>query len=205
MARNWWSRLRRRRGHVLCITSAILFCLSTACIPEAAGKNWTHSSTGITFPDKIGSLTRAEIAEFPHKELGTALRYSGPDGVTADVFIYDMGTSKIPDGPESEVVKEQLQLAAKNVASMVQHGRYASVKEQKEEVVQLGKVETGWNALSKCFVIEVASREWKKSYLLVTGYRNQFLKIRYTYPLKDEARGDELFRQFVSELGTCLK
>jgi hypothetical protein len=42
------------------------------------------------------------------------------------------------------------------------------------------------------------------SHLVLTAYRDSFLKVRFTYPQNAKARGDLAFQQFLADLGRCL-
>jgi hypothetical protein len=43
------------------------------------------------------------------------------------------------------------------------------------------------------------------SYILLTAYKDNFLKVRFTFPEKDKSKGDELLKKLQADLGGLLK
>jgi hypothetical protein len=156
----------------------------------------------IDFPDLKG-LNRSKIRTYDEPGLGYSLAYTKP-GFTATVYVYNRGLKKVPDGPKSDEVKDEMKRLADEIDAVTKRGVYKSFKELgKEEIVPLGKGKGAPSTLRRRFEIErkdgtVLSEGY------VTGFKNHFLKIRISHD-PDDKGAPEKIEALLEALGGAIK
>ena len=73
-------------------------------------------------PKKVGELHHQETTIFDDPNLGVQIRYASPLGIKADVYLYNLGMSDIPDDITSSLVMEFFQGACGDVMAMAERG-----------------------------------------------------------------------------------
>ena len=150
-------------------------------------------------------------ANYDQPALGVSVRYEGEPSIKADIFIYDLGKTNLGTGIESPAMLPHFQQVKGDIYTAEKRGSYTSLSLVSEQEIALNTPQGKLPALSAVFTFSqtegpgTAYTGMRVSHLVLTAYRNSFLKIRFTYPQNEKARGDLAFKQFLADLGNHLK
>lgn len=182
---------------VLLLFQVAFFFLS---VQQAQGGSYLHCPTGILFPEKITGLENVKVTDYEAKNpgLGVGVSYRSPT-IKADVYLYTEALPSIPDGVESPLITQHFQQICGDIYTLEKIGAYHSVERLSE-----GKVSLGTHvALSASFSYFQDGVE-QLSYIYLTGYKNHFLKIRFTYHKSTESNGKTSLNTFLGRIGELL-
>jgi hypothetical protein len=158
----------------------------------------------IDLPDVEG-FTRSKIHIYEKESFGYSASYSTP-GIVVTLYVYNNGHSEIPDGPKSQVVKQEMKLIADGLEEAKKQGSYKSVKELgEEEIVSLGKGKDAPTARRRQFLVERTKEGEKYSDAYVTGYKDHFIKLRITYDLENKDESKKKIAALLEAVGSALK
>ena len=142
---------------------------------------------------------------FPQTGLGYSRAYRAP-GVVATVYVYNKGLAEVPAGAKSATVKKEMQQAADDIETARQQGLYKSAAEVgKEEVIRLGKGKDAPSALRRTFDLERPKDGEFRSVILLTGYKDHFIKLRISYSRKEEEAAEKKMAVLLAAIGKSLK
>lgn len=159
----------------------ILFVLLPS-IAWAQG-HYEHPGTNLQFPAKLAQFERAQVRRYDDPKLGVQVSYVIPELGKADFYIFDFGLTAIPSGINSDVVRSMYVSADRDVQGFAESGLYLDF----ERLIALGTVmrtkgnNLEWYVATYKFRPNRENAEPLVSWLLVTGYRNQFVKIRFSH------------------------
>ncbi|WKB53160.1 hypothetical protein [Eleftheria terrae] len=162
----------------------------------------------VRFPDELAGFTLTEAERLPRKELGSHLAYQGPraGGVVASVYVYNAGLSDIPDGTHSPVLRQHFEQVLADVQQWRAKGIARSVSIVGPAMLRTGYMGCGPQFLAATLNIELPD-ETLASHVYLTVVRQQFVKLRLSYP-KHREQGEHDAREFVRQLrpllGHCL-
>lgn len=165
-----------------------------AALVAPAGSARAEQTTvpGIEFPNSVGGFARkfTQNYEGTNPGLGSSVRYQR-GAWWADVYVYDMGQSAIPDGADGTLVKAQYQQASGDILKAAEVGLYKSA-------TALGTFTMPRQGAAKftCGAFSIADAKGKAldSILCVTGSHNKFVKLRISVPRgKSTAKEVEAF------------
>ncbi len=139
-----------------------------------------HPATGLNFPPQIAGATRYGSTDYGKTagkpELGYGWNYRIGDQLVATVYVYNLSIRSIPDGPTSPVVQQQFQTSLLEIYQLAKYNRYEDIKTAKEPAdCAIGGI------IFRCITLwAIRSIDKKPVYsaLMLTGYRNHFLKLR---------------------------
>lgn len=139
-----------------------------------------HAATGLSFPQQIAGATRFGSTDFGKTagkpELGYGWNYRIGDQLIATVYVYDLSIRSIPDGPSSPVVQQQFQTSLQEIHQLAKYNRYEDIKTARGPTdCTIGSLVFRCITLS---AIRSADRKPVYSALMLTGYRDNFLKLR---------------------------
>lgn len=164
------------------IIAVLFFVLPVQLYAQPAYK---HPETGYLFPVYLGNaesreFIRGEIHQYPDKGLGTSVSYKNDDTQCfADFYLYNLGLLRIPDGVESDIVRQNFSDSENGLVEYARRGDYVNLR----RITPLGLV-THLGPRTHPFLTSVfefvAGRERRVSWLFVTGTRQHVLKLRYT-------------------------
>jgi hypothetical protein len=194
--------------------AVLVLTVAAGCLQAAQDDAEPHRepNTGIVFPKTLGSMQGGAVHTYDKPELGISVRYSAPGFFKADVYVYDAGIKNLGTGIKAEAVKPHFKEVQDMLPLMQQQGKYKGVKKlsEQETVLVAGAEKTP--ALIACYEYsEVPGRQEveyagkRVSYILVTAYKDNFLKVRFTFPEKDKKQGDALLKKLQADLGGLLK
>lgn len=184
------------------------FILVLIISPHAFSDSFKDASTGLTFPATLGSMQQKEVTDFekqnPSSGLGVGILYRDPNPkIYADIYVYNLGLKDIPNGSISKIVQEQWKQAEQDIYTIQKQGKLQEVKKLNETTSSLTSSNAGPTALRTDFSY-IQNGEEKLSHLLLTGYKNNFIKIRFTYPSRLKGEGEKALDGFVTGMGKLL-
>jgi hypothetical protein len=166
---------------------------------------YEHAESGFRFPAHLGAFERTSVHRFDEPKLGVQIGYVAPGLGRLDVYVFNYGFSEIPKGIKSDLVRTAYSSADRDVQSLAKSGQYLEL----ERVIPLGGVmalstdDTEFYVASYKLRPNRANADPLLSWLLVTGLRNQFVKIRYSHLASEEQKGRaELDRLVAAFLAT---
>lgn len=158
--------------------------------------------TKLYFPSYICDLEKAEMTVFPHDGLGMSFSYADRYMTNATFYIYDMTLDTISDGI-SEIVSASFERTLKDLEIMGQLGYYQNVAVHERLTTTLMINGTPIDALfAECYY--VSDHLQSRSYVLMAGYRNKILKIRYTFPEEVQSQSVGKWECLTNALGDSL-
>jgi hypothetical protein len=163
------------------MSTRIIILILAACATAHAG-TFTDKASNLHFPDQIGEWRKTMVNQFPDKKLGVEINYKSRGDAIASFVVYSGGISKIPTGAENSVVQAQFAQDARGSMAYVQN-RFKDVSrvlDSKPDVNFNGKRAT---LLATAFQFS-GDKKWLQ-FLLMTGYKNRFLKLIYTQPFNN--------------------
>jgi hypothetical protein len=153
-----------------------------ACCAVAHAGTFTDKATNLHFPDQIGEWRKTIVHQFPDQKLGVEINYKSRGDAIASFVVHSGGIPKIPTGAENSVVQTAFAVDARGAMEYVQ-GRFKDVSkvlDSKPDVNYNGKRAT---LLATAFQFS-GDKKWLQ-FLLMTGYKNRFLKLIYTQPFNN--------------------
>lgn len=130
--------------------------------------------------------------------LGQSIGYNAP-GIAATVYLYTMGLTSVPDDVDAPALREHFEQACRDITQLVRHGIYREARKLSENTVAWGS-EGERRMLHAEFRI-VARGAPRRSHLYLAGFRNHFLKIRFTCEESAAADGERLCLALIEALG----
>jgi hypothetical protein len=156
-----------------------------------AQEPYEHAESRYRFPVSIGEFTRGKVTQFPDKRLGVAVGYSAPGLGTVNLYLFDYGLSAIPDGPDSDVVRKAFLSSERDVRELLKRGDYSdlTVTSAPGATLEVHPRAPRFNLTTYEYQVNRGGAEPVVSWLLVTGARNHFFKVRYTCPASRSREG----------------
>lgn len=137
-----------------------------------------HPATGLTFPPQIANAQKSQSMDYGKSmnrpDLGYAWSYQEGQVMLTTVYVYNLGVQAIPDGPSSAPVSGQFQAALGDIRKAEEIKKYDQLK------VTKGPADCTVGGLTfRCITLSaVQNGRPIFTALMVTGYRNNFLKLR---------------------------
>jgi len=177
--------IARIASAALTVVSVLLAALGGAVVAQEPLKMFD-----LTIPYLVGGLPHGQLRD--HEKTSPGLGYSVPfqrQGWLIDVYLYDLGMSSIPDNPNSDVMKRQLEQAKDDVFEFERRGYYTNVVVKSDYTVNDGTGRTRFVCSAFTYVHKQIGGI-VDSYLCVTGWKNKFFKIRATVRQNDKSHAD---------------
>jgi hypothetical protein len=131
---------------------------------------YNDAEVDVAFRKLYASFFFQEKREYGSPELGYSLGYATPSLEFITIYVYDNGLADIPNGSEAELIARELAVAAEAIESAGQYGQISehtaeSLSPHFAQVFHMGTAPSG---------------EAIKSYTLLRGHRDHFIKLRIT-------------------------
>jgi len=190
---------------ILILANLIFF---ESCVTERIPRytepkgEYLHPQTKTLYPDVIGGLKRMWVINYELEQpgLGVGIAYGEHQDqagrIKVDVYIYDNRLTSIPDGTGTPLISQHFERV---VGDIYVQEKYRSVEKLSEEETYI----LSYPALSATFSYFQDDIE-RVSYIYLTGYKNHFFKIRFTYYKSAETYGEETLSKFLDEIGKIL-
>ena len=161
------------------LAALALFLLPVVAITEQL------TVSGLAFPDSVGGFIRGQVQDYEksHPGFGQSIAYArGP--WRADVYVYDLRRSSIPDDPASDAIRQEFEQAKADVFQARQRGAWQSAELDRTFTLP----ERGPPRFScASFTLVSKANVEVDSTLCVTAARNKFVKFRVTGPVRGAA------------------
>ena len=164
-----------------------VFCL---CLSIAISLNTDFDIEGIT------------DYETEKPGLGFSVGYNGP-GLKVTVYVYTMGIKTIPEDLDSSILKDHFKKAANDILYMEELGHYSNVKNISDGEAKWGAGETQMRSLYGSYGYTQRGRDCL-SHLYLMGFRNHFLKVRFTYDREIQGNAEKIRNEFLGEFSRIL-
>jgi hypothetical protein len=152
-------------------------------------------------PKTVGTLRYHETTIFEDPKMGVQFRYASPEGVKADIYLYNFGLKDIPDDITSPRVTEFFQAACNDVRAVAQRGILLDLEVKASQYLHLPENAPLPLYLWAAFYYRQAPGPFtdyegmRYSHLALRTDNGYINKVRYTYPdtLAESAAEDLLF------------
>lgn len=141
--------------------------------------------TGLVFPPQIADARKTSSLDYGRTagrpELGYSWHYQTARLLSATIYVYTLSIRSIPDGPASPVVLAQFQRSLDEIGEAA---RLLKKYEQVKTVRAPADCPVG-GIVFRCVTLSAvagSTRQQVNTALMVTGYRNNFLKLRLDWP-----------------------
>ena len=183
------------------LITTLLFALLVLCIPiSAMGADvYTHDKTGIILPHEIAEHKFNSKRVYEEKELGESVSYRH-ENATATVYIYDYNRNDIKDDSKHSLIVKELSNTTVMLKKLQEMEIYNDVKISKEGRVS-GKdgqfifisIPVTYNTIKSADTGEKIPPQAVNSMISIGIYKNHFIKIRYSFPHKEQ---DDLNKKY---------
>ncbi len=161
----------------------LLLALLLLCAPAWAQSGYEHPDTRLVFPPRLAAFEFASVHRYEDPRLGVQVGYVLPGLGKADFYVYGYAQRRVPAGVESELVHSAFRSADRDVLSLSESEKYLELK----RLVPLERILRPADGKPEFYVAAYTYRPGREdaepvvSWLLVTGFRNHFFKLRYTH------------------------
>lgn len=170
---------------------------STVPLPSKGYTAKSPQKKHLVFPKSIAGIPFLNMEVYETKHPGFGVGYLYEDGETQlDISVFDGGHKEIADGIFSDSAHLQYEEAKKQIAAIEEQGYYKILRVVSDDWIQVG----GQPFLYFSYVYD-NGREEKSSYLMLTGYDGNFLKIRLT---TDIASDTQVFDSFMEDFANLV-
>ena len=151
----------------------------------------------LVFPKSIAGIpfSNLEVYEAEHPGYGVGYLYENGETLL-DISVFDRGKPVIQDGINSEEVHFQYEEAKQQIAAVEERGYYRI-----KEVISDDWIRVGYQPFLYFSYKYDDGRHEKSSYLMLTAYDGNFLKIRLTTDLTSDT---QVFKAFMSEFEALI-
>ena len=144
-----------------------------------------HVPTDTEFPEKLSSL---ELVGTASNGTDSSVTYRNPKGLVVTYYLYRpeaMGAAPIERGPDSELVTAEFARTAVGFTEMLKRGQFSefefiSTGTRLDLPAKSQELPAHWAVFK--FRSPTQGDRPQIGHLMLTGYRNRFLKIRISYP-----------------------
>ncbi|WP_398496116.1 hypothetical protein [Variovorax sp.] len=181
---------------------SLILVFTMLCLPPFASAAVFEDAIGVSFPDRVGGLQLQGRETFAQKALGSATRYRSDGHLLASTYVYTGGLSSIPEGTESAVVRKhfaQVIDEAKQMEAMG-HASKVTVPATPGQVTQFAGC--GPQFIWKAFEMDLDGNLIVSNTYL-TAVRNNFVKLRISYP-KTDITGRQSADRFIEDIRKVL-
>ena len=164
--------------------------------------------TGVRFPKQLGDMHINVVDDFRElsPDLGRAFHYGFAD-IKVSIYVYNLGRAEIGSGIGDPETRESLDGAVRDVYHQGELGYYLDITVTEPRSIALetatGKQDFLWVKFTYTEVDGDLSVD-KNSWLLVTGHKDHFFKVRYTCAadlFDDGMPGESFLGRFLVDLG----
>ena len=179
------------------------FLLGALSCASASAATYTDKATGLRFPDNLGPWKKTDVHQYPERGLGTSITYEHPLSGVVTLYIYDKGMKKIPTGGKSDVVRREFELVEQELETVYSDGKYEKLQKVLEAAPEVTSGDKAATLLASVYSYSNPAEHppQRMTFALLTGYRNRFLKLRYTLPAdveKTPDRGQNELKQLIT-------
>jgi hypothetical protein len=169
----------------------------------AAGEEdqYVHRDTGLVFPGMLAGAHQTKVFDYGAPDLGVSIAYMFDELGMVNFYVYTGGHPAIPDGMNSDVVRNELERAAEDIRQAANQGVYAELEliSRSGDTLGLdGNHADLWMITYTALHVPTGSQP-VVSRLLITGTRGHFLKVRHTAPTSHSGEAGEALKDMLRE------
>jgi hypothetical protein len=198
--------MRNRSIGIIAIALTAVSALPPSAVAQTPiGPAHVEKATGISFPVRIGLLAFEGVEEYEDARYGVAIKYSAI-GVAGTVYVYSAGLKTIPSGAESPVHKDALDMAVNDIKEVAKQGQYQDAAFGRQETADLAGSGSGTahRARHVSLAYTFDGTRWH-SHIFVLGYKNQLIKLRFSYVDGLKTTGEEQLKVLTKWLNDAMK
>lgn len=184
---------------VVCFAALLLGSAAFTAAQAPAG-----GGVKLDFPDVEG-FTRSGPKPFPDPKDGYVVSYDAKQFLVVNVYVYHAGLDRIPDGASSDVVKDEVGRIEEALKELKRRGAYKSYKERASGESRIGDGPKAPLAQRRLFEIDRADLGSILTDVYITGCKNHFVKIRFSYPADKQADSEKAVAPVLTALGKALE
>jgi hypothetical protein len=171
----------------------------------AAQDQYIEPATDLRFPLDVGELKRNKVSGYDDPGLGVSIEYLMSGTMTVTVYVYNLGLKEIAAGIGSEEIKAQFKEAKGGIYTFQKRGRYRDVKESADAEASFGgKEPVKW--IQSTFELTLEENgPVHQSRIYLTVHKNQFLKVRATFPDADKDKCEKSLTALFEALAAQMK
>jgi hypothetical protein len=168
--------------------------------PAAIADTMKLLPTALEMPDRIGPLAYTGKPDtWADKRLGMSYKFVAP-GMILDIYAYDAGVMRIPEGAGSRPVCEQFEQAK----SELLHGGYKDAVLKGEQLARMGPTQDP--PLAREAVFEAVMQDAPViSYVWITGAAGNFIKIRFSISAQLRYEVEDARRAVLNAVGDAIR
>jgi hypothetical protein len=155
------------------------------------------------FPD-IKGFTRSQPNHLPNPQHGYIISYQSDRDLMINVYVYNSSLERIPDGATSSAVKEEIMRIELGLETLKRQGMYNSYKERVSGEVRVGNWPKAPHAQRRLFEIDRVDVGRILTDVYITGYKNHFIKIRFSYPIDKQVESEKAVTPVLTALGKMM-
>lgn len=177
-----------------------------AALPAAIAAPYHHAPTGIIFPDQLGSLPKhTQISDYEATKpgLGVSVAYNGP-GITVTIYLYTLGLDTVSTDLDSPLLNNHFKDTARDVHRAGELGYYEKVRSLPEDRITWSSRPDATRSLRARFSYNQRGVE-RLSNLYLLGFKNHFLKIRYTHDQAVTPNAETVLTNLLEDLDAILR
>ncbi len=148
---------------------------------EAEPKPYRHPATGLVLPPTLADMRQTEPHDYEPESpgLGVSVGRQAP-GTTATIYLYTLGQASIPAGAAAPEVAAHFRQVLEDIAAHGQAQGYERFRKTAEGEIGFGPPGAEFRARTADMQYALAGEE-RLTKVDLLGWRNHFLKVRYTY------------------------
>jgi len=172
---------------------------------QAFAEPYRHEATGLVFPDLLAGMEKWRVTDLEKDRpgFGVSIGYNAP-GITLTIYVYNLGMKSIPSDPKDPVFIDQFLASVGDIYRAGQAGVYTNLTRLYEKEISLTPAENAPKALLGAFSFLKRDKEGR-SMLVLIGYKDHFLKVRYTYDKTLEPLAEAVFKKLLEDLAAMMQ
>ena len=187
-----------------CLLACLLIGFTAPSARSEINDKYEDKVLKVKFPKKLGEYKRGKLTRYDDN-LGYSLGYNHEHSAVT-IYVYNSGYKNIDSGVEDPNTIETFKAAKKDITTLQAAGLYKDMKVRRTGVTELSE-SSPQPFLILDLNITLPGRNGNadltaRSMLLVTAFRDHFIKIRVTQP--DTADEDAL-KEMLSEFAAFFK
>jgi hypothetical protein len=161
-----------------------------------------NPATGLRFPLQVNDWKRKEVRTFSQKEWGVQIGYALDGFAKADLYIYNGGSVTIPTGIDSDIVRKEFYGVQGAILDQGKTGKYMYTEKVLDSAPEIKTDKGIAKVLVAMYRLAVPDKQTApfSSWILLTGYINHFIKIRYSHDADQFEKGQEALKVLITEL-----
>ena len=156
------------------------------------------------FPQKLAGVSFDTIEKYDNTDLGCNIYYGDGDTFQAVVSVYTLGRTSIPDGFKGEAIEMALESEASLLQLRQKQEQISGLKKRGTTVVpKQGDIQFVSVVYQYADIDTNTGQKIQASY--VTGIRNTFVKLQFTFNLLDGSRAQPVANEMIAQLIAMFK